>query len=639
MNEMRQSIKRMAICQPNWAEELLKKAEMEYRGEQILPGTQSKPIFVGVPPRWKEQKVTDNEYLWCLNRMYQWNDFVAATCITDDIKYAVRIREELLDWIDQCPPPPIVYKMKEISASFNSVTPWRTLEAGIRMFEVWPHALSLLEVEGLLNQQEKEIVKKSFYEHGLVLRSIPPLLWPEANHNHYLMENLGLLYICHLFPEFESSSEWFSHAHKQILRCVKAQISDEGAQIEGCPAYHNLCMDFFCLWLILCKKSGLEVPEDIKKKIRKGLDYSMASFRPQGGGVPWGDSDADYSAVKSAMLGYRAFHDARWLACLKGLLGIDRLERECAVCILESGSLDIHTILQNMSFEASNSDLSRISFQKEINQVSYRTSWKPDAFHIQFGCQIPGDNGHAHIDPLSFDFSALGKNLLADPGRYTYDEANDRKLFKSVEMHNCLLIDSCSPYEYISSWKFGRQHDGCLIKAEEKNNCFWAQGIHTCYFPVICQRVVCIVKERCLVVWDRLEHLNGNHNIQIYFHVDTEKLYPGDVPGSFYTQRREEANTAIFSLSELPAKLLPGFISEEMDIRRPSVRICYEDSCASGTENYLTVIVPFTGKRPVVRAKGFYEEAGYICAEISMSGCSFSLKWNGGEDWKIETLK
>ena len=62
-----------------------------------------------------------------------------------------------------------------------------------------------------------------------------PRLFPEADHNHYLMENLGLLEIASLFPEFADAGMWKAHAVREIERCAARQLTPDGGQVEGCP--------------------------------------------------------------------------------------------------------------------------------------------------------------------------------------------------------------------------------------------------------------------------------------------------------------------------------------------------------------------------------------------------------------------
>lgn len=75
-------LKSILICRDN-VEEILDKAKQEYNGFHVLPGTMNQPHFVGNPPQWYENPVGDEEYVWVLNRVGYWKDFIIAYVLTD----------------------------------------------------------------------------------------------------------------------------------------------------------------------------------------------------------------------------------------------------------------------------------------------------------------------------------------------------------------------------------------------------------------------------------------------------------------------------------------------------------------------------------------------------------------------------
>ncbi len=127
----------------------------------------------------------------------------------------------------------------------------------------------------------------SLFEHGEVLYHISPQLWPGADHNHYLMENLGLLTLSCLFPEFSTAEKWQAHAVRELERCAAEQLTAGGGQIEGCPHYHYGCINWFVLALTVAKANGIEFSQDFLSRIEKGISYSMYALRPSGTSVPW----------------------------------------------------------------------------------------------------------------------------------------------------------------------------------------------------------------------------------------------------------------------------------------------------------------------------------------------------------------
>lgn len=128
-----------------------------------------------------------------------------------------------------------------------------------------------------------ETCLKSVYEHALILYLVDPIIWPKADHNHYLMENNGLLYLSCMFPEFKDAEVWREHAIHEMERCIDAQVTEGGGQIEGCASYHNGCIYWFVLPLFLGEKYGFRMSAHYEEKLRKMLEYSIHATRPGSG--------------------------------------------------------------------------------------------------------------------------------------------------------------------------------------------------------------------------------------------------------------------------------------------------------------------------------------------------------------------
>ena len=133
------------------------------------------------------------------------------------------------------------------------------------------------------------------YTQTKILRKVSPLLWPKADHNHFLMECLGILTTALYFPELREAEEWKSFAIDGIERCCLAQLTEDGGQIEGCPSYHNGCMFWFGLAVVLAKRFHFKFSDQYMELFRRNLDYSIYSLRPTGKCVPVGDSHANNS--------------------------------------------------------------------------------------------------------------------------------------------------------------------------------------------------------------------------------------------------------------------------------------------------------------------------------------------------------
>lgn len=252
---------------PQLAEDTLRLADEAIKGRLVLPGTGPALYYVGNPPLWTANPVNDNEYTFHLNRMHHWKTMCEAYSLTGEPRYAEKAMQEITDWITHVRSPALKDEAEAYACSrFSGLSPWRALEVGIRGYRTWPYIVELLADTPYMTEAFLEMLLPCVYVHCRVLFEISPLLWPKADHNHYLMENLGLLSFACLFPEMKDSEVFQAHALNELDRCMEAQCTPCGGQIEGCPSYHNGCVFWFALRNVFSRKFNLIESESYTKK-------------------------------------------------------------------------------------------------------------------------------------------------------------------------------------------------------------------------------------------------------------------------------------------------------------------------------------------------------------------------------------
>lgn len=585
----------IASHMPELVQETIANAELAYQGMIQLPGTGGVKEFVGNPPSWLERRHNDNEFLWQLNRMNYWQDLLEAYTLTKNEKYGRKVIDEMLDWIETVE---ITDDMIDFPLSyFEKCHPLRALELGIRSYKTWPLVLEHLGRSELFTEEVLERYVTAVYKQIRILRKVSPQLWPKADHNHYLMECLGILTTALYFPELKEAEEWKAFAIDGIEKCSQAQLTEDGGQIEGCPSYHNGCMFWFGLAVVLAKRFGFEFSEPYMERFRKNLDYSIYSLRPTGKCVPVGDSHANHLAVMAGVYGYFALEDMTWLGLATNLIDMDVIMREASKHVWRA--LDVRPFVEALrSLEGKQfvCDKQTTFWNRTLHQAIIRSGWDSEALSFLFTCRSPIQNFHAHIDLMSFDFTALGKNMVCDPGIFCYRDDENRKQFKSANFHSTLLIDERDHFKYISSFNYGPQKIGEISKVENRGFYQLASAYHTNYEPIIHHRHIALVDDRFVVVADRVEGLE-QHSVQRYFHLDFTdvKEAAGGVVGTSDT-----ANLAIYTSERGHLDFLPGRLSDVNDIARPSTRVRFQER-SSGIRNYVTILIPYKGEQPVVR--------------------------------------
>ncbi len=511
--ELRDRVRSFGARHPEYREEYIAAAENALHGLHTLPGTGARLHFAGNPPRWHENPTADDEYLWVLNRHWHWERLLIAWAMTGHAPYAERVIEELKDWLDNCPCP------STERANFTGRGPWRILEAGIRMFESWPRLFDYLPGSEFLDDRLLARIVSAVKDHGRLLAELSPRLWPQADHNHYLMEMLGLLNLSCLFPGLDPEQHWRKMAMRELERCAANQITDDGGQLEGCPGYHNGVLDWFCYAVSLGDRYRLEFSPAFRERIHRMLTYSLHALRPCGGITPWGDSDSVMDVnLKSIVIGADTFRDREYLDQLSRLLGADLVRSYLVKCFPRISDPDrLGAALRPQQAPVP----SLLNRQRELEQVMARTSWDRTAAGVFFACRSPVQNGHAHIDLLGFEFCALGRPMLVDPGRFCFRDDADRYRFKSAFSHNTVTVGGKEIFPYLDSWTFGPQREGHISEAVEHENGIEMAGWHDNYHPVRHYRRLYLDKQsRFLLIIDQLDNLLPGTELAIHFHLN-----------------------------------------------------------------------------------------------------------------------
>lgn len=651
---------------PDLKNKIIHEADMALAGMLILPGSGRKPVFVGNLPKWKDNPTPqkDREAIFVLNRMEHWKPLLQAFMLTGDERYAARVTAELSDWISACERPDIPEwtaakedrerGMADLRYRFDAgeqnTAPWRSLEAGFRMFQSWYLITECLEGTPLLTKELWRKLCHSVQEHAEVLTRVTPLLYPEADHNHYLMEMAGLFFAACKFPDISKAEQWKRQAVRGLERSMFVQYTEGGGQIEGCPHYHNECLVLLMRVLLETKKSHIEgcFGPAFQKGIYDALTYALHTCRPTGVCVPWGDSDASTAPVKSALYGAFVFEDKVFLETMEKLAGHEAVNEVFESCIWDCPDPEQYESMiksgnAGMAFASSNSRIPLAAWYHPLSQVCLRSSWRRDAVSLFAACRLPVQNPHAHMDPGGIDLTAYGRTMVADPGRFTYNEIPERKLFKSAFSHTTLTINGKEPFEYISSWHYGEQGKGritevsrvytqtntaCRVMAEYAFNGFVHQRLlYTGFFE----------PQPFLAVFDRVTGLKKEDYAELHFHVNYTRSRAEERGICFWEP--SEPSLLVVGDCGLEPSLRDGWISETMDRKSRSLILDFREREAGTAQNengimgetryYGVVLVPLkNGERAVVKKLS----AGQSGLSMELNGRTYHIDFEKGHE-------
>lgn len=514
---------------PDLSKMMIDEADAFLLGMYILPGTAQKAVFVGSPVKWNDNPTKNDEYIFQINRMIELKRMAEAYSLTTDEKYAHKVIDELLIWIEsvRCP------ELKDengnyLKENFDGIKAgaWRALEIGIRLYRTLPVILEQIIYSDYLDDKKLNIIIESIKEQMNVLYHISPLLWPKADHNHYLMEMLGLYTSSLLLPELDEDGKYSSFAEQQLYRCLDNQCTTEGAQIEGCPSYHNGAVYWFSLKCNADMRYKGKADLSFENMLWSMFHYSLFATRNFGTNIPWGDSStAPTGTCALSSVGiYLATGNNSAMKNAVFYVGKAPVLNELKINLfriidLNKANSDLKDALENPE----KPNLDNILFAKDVNQVFIKGGWDRDDFSFMSACRTPVQNKHAHIDPCSFDYSYLGSPLIVDPGVYSYEAGEMRYRFKTTLSHSTLSINKKDAWEYLGSWAYGEQQEGKIVSVDKVEDSICIVERHHNYKPAIHTRVF-FIHENSIVILDIVENIQKEDKTYISFHIDSPRV-------------------------------------------------------------------------------------------------------------------
>ncbi len=620
--------KLLAANYPSLSQAIVQRAEEAYEGYYLLSGSATK-TFIGKPASWRENPNHNKEYEYELNRMNQWLDMTYAYFLTGDEKYVQRIILEMEMWIRDCPPP---LKLDEEGALDFYGGPkgrwWRILECGIRLYKTWGPIIEIFAPMDVFPEDLFSKIVEILYFQAEMISRFSPVLWPKSDHNHFVMENMGLFKAGGLFPEWKKAELWKKQAVDSLCRALDVQVLDYGAQIEGCPSYHNNCVFWFALALQFGRRYGVTFPAWYETKLDSMGEWALYMTRPNGTNVAWGDTSVlTVTMAQAAVCLYIGNQDSKWLfysAYLgqrEGLLGAF----STYVWYMENPEVFLQDFEEALAHPKEPA-LPPTVWNKSMKQMSYRSSWSDKDLSFFYSCRSPVQNLHAHIDPCGFDLSALGQAIFVDPGKYTYQEGEDRKHFKQMFWHNTLMINDRDAWEYLASWAYGPMRQGDILHMGQGPRLTWAVGYHNNYAPKVHQRVLCALNSKYVLVLDRITGLKKADKLSMQYHFDGTNVQE---EANQFVCRKEDVITTL--ASTMPQRTIEqAYVSDEVDQKRESSLLVFRDRAeANDSEKiYATFICPDKYRKISITKLKHTREGDMVLISAQIDQEAYQLQYN-----------
>jgi hypothetical protein len=348
-------------------------------------------------------------HLWneSLNRHFHFAKLVDAYWETGEEQFTDALARDWMDWIEHNPRPDDSGNKVEWPYGCYA---WQTLTTAIRLERSWPVALYKCIDRSAFTDEVLCAIAGSYCDQARHL-----LAWP-THHNWLTEESMGLYTAGVLFPEFKEAAGWRKTAIERLHLQLTDEIYPDGAEYELAGGYG--------MWVVrnmvmLMEHAGMvgrsdEIPDDFKALTEKTFDYLMAVAMPNGE-MPGLNDSGNRDVTSLLQTGFELYPG--------------RTDFQYVASRGEAGSLPTFTS-RGLPWSG---------------HYVMRTGWgADDAFMLVDSG--PYGSAHQHEDKLHFVLYAHGRQLVLDPGNYSYDASRWRQYVLTTPGHNTIMVDGMGQY-------------------------------------------------------------------------------------------------------------------------------------------------------------------------------------------------
>jgi hypothetical protein len=436
----------------------------------------------------------DHKVIWEMNRHQHLVLLAQAYLLTGREEFTQAIERDVSGWIEQNPYQRGINWASALEVAFRTLSWAWTFHLAAEAFRAefrrrWLSAL---------------------YRHALHLENNLSVYF--SPNTHLLGEAVALHGVGALFPEMPGAERWRRKGARVALEQMESQVRADGSHFEQSAYYHLYATDFFLLHLVL----NPAAPEWYRKRLKGMAEYLDAISDEQGRLPLLGDDD-----------GGRVFHpygERRRFAA--ATLATCSLVFERPEWLRDRGDAAEQAAWWLGATEAAQGRREKKSRLFADAGIAALESG-PAHLVVDAGAMGFGTAGHSHAGALGIVASVGGRELLIDPGTYTYiSDERERARYRGTGAHNTMWIDRQDQATPAGPFRWA---DKPSTKIEH-----WASGPEADILDARCRyrgfthrRSLVFRKPDVLLVVDRVDGPEGEHLLEQRW------LCPKHVPGGF----------------------------------------------------------------------------------------------------------
>ena len=206
-------------------------------------------FYAGLLPVSALTNKADVKLPWELSRMQHLPTLGKAYRMTQNESYCRELVAQITHWLDENP--------CQVGVNWTCA-----MEVAIRVVNIiW--GLAFIEGSPYVTANFKQRVLVAIWQHGQYLvRHLEYSIRPEgeiSNHNHYLSDVVGLVYLGLLFPEFKAAEDWQRMGIEGLMEEMDRQVHTDGVDYESSISYHRLVTELFTSAAMLCRLNNVQL--------------------------------------------------------------------------------------------------------------------------------------------------------------------------------------------------------------------------------------------------------------------------------------------------------------------------------------------------------------------------------------------
>jgi hypothetical protein len=437
------------------------------------------------------EKSGDHKNIWELNRHQHLITLAQAFLFTGKQIYITEIEAQLSSWFVQNP-------------YLRGINFASALEVAFR-------ALSWLWVDHLVGSHLSPAIRgqlwNGLFQHGHYLHANLSTYF--SPNTHLLGEGVALHALGLKFPE----TAWEQQGHRILAQARDRQIQADGSHFEQSTYYHVYALDFFLFYYLLANR-----PVSFEEPLRCMARFLEAVHGPGALLHFFGDDDGGRLFYP---YGDRAGFGRATLATCAQLFPDEKLSvdgrtlAEQAVWWLGPVADRAPAAKRALDFSAVFPDSGLVTIARGDLHILIDTG--------SFG---GGGAGHSHSDTLSLTVRLGERELLIDPGTFTYvADPRARDEFRGSGYHNTIRVDgtdqadATKPFRWdnkpqVSRADFRDDGENVYLDAE----CRYRGVVHRRRFFLLGKRVLFIVDD----IVDNLSGAESSHLLEQFWHMGAD---------------------------------------------------------------------------------------------------------------------